>query len=127
MRKMRTCIYWEFYQMAFLNMRYTCPRFQMKYSRKLHEFLTKYRTTELPGPDAKENQGLHLSLAGSQVTAMAAFISTTNSFFFVTMFKILPELERKALQIPLDDTESRRGSVDRRVNHSAIRAVPWVL
>lgn len=80
--------------MAFLNMRYTCPRFQMKYSRKLHEFLTKYHTTELPGPNAKENQGLRLSLAGSQVTAMAAFISTTNSFFFVTMFKILPELER---------------------------------
>ena len=40
-RKMRKCIYWEFHQVAFLNMRYTCPRFQMKYSRKLHEFLTK--------------------------------------------------------------------------------------
>ena len=39
---------------------------------------------------------------------MAAFVSTTNAFFFITIFKILPEPEHKALQASLNDTESCR-------------------
>ena len=96
----------------------------MKYSRMLHDFLTKYHTTELLGPDTKNNQGLTRSLANSQVPAMTAFISTTNTFFFITVMKVLPEPEPKARQIPLDHIEYCRGSVVRNVSHSEIWPIP---
>ena len=107
-------------------MRYTYPRLQMKYSRMLHDSLTKYHTTELLGPDTKNNQGLTRSLANSQVPAMTAFISTTNTFFFITVMKVLPEPEPNALQIPPDHTEDCRGSMVWNGSHSAIRPIPWV-
>ena len=125
-RKMRKCIHWGFYQMALLKMAYTHPRLQMKYSRMLHDFLTKYHTTELPGPDTKKNQGLNLSLVNSQVPAMTAFMSITNTFFSVKVMKVLSEPEPKALQIPLDHTEGCRGSVVWNDSHSAIWPGPWV-
>ena len=107
-------------------MRYTYPRLQMKYSRMLHDFLAKYHTTELLGPDTKKNQGLTRSLADSQVPAMTAFISTTNTFFFITVMKVLPEPEPKAWQIPLDHIEDCRGSAVRNVSHSEIWPIPWI-
>ena len=78
--------------------------------------------TELLGPDTKVKQGLKLTGPG----AVTAFISTTNGFSFVTIIKVLPEPEPKALQIPLGHTEHCRGSVVWNVNHSAIRPIPWV-
>ena len=112
--------------MALLKMAYTHPRLQMKYSRMLHDFLAKYHTTELPGPDTKKNQGLNLSLVNSQVPAMTAFMSITNTFFSVKVMKVLSEPEPKALQIPLDHTEGCRGSVVWNDSHSAIWPGPWV-
>ena len=58
--------------------------------------------TELLGPDTKVKQGLKLTGPG----AVTAFISTTNGFSFVTIIKVLPEAEPKALQIPLKTAEA---------------------
>ena len=81
---------------------------------------------ELLGPDTKVNRGLNMSLENSQVLAMTAVISTTNTFSFVTIMKVLPQPEPRALQIPLDHPEDCKGRVVWNISHSAIRPSPWV-